>query len=152
MRRPIFHPSPERPGLGQDRAHGTYWLRTASVVALLFGLLTIREGGSVLFSANADGSGAGKFVPFVVWFNFLAGFAYVAGGLGLWFRQPWARRLSLAIAGATMLVFMAFGVHVAGGGGYEMRTVVAMTLRIAVWAAISFIAYRFIGAAGPRNL
>lgn len=151
MRKRIFQPSPERPGSAHQRTDGTYWLRTASVVAILFGLLTIREGGSVLYSAGADGSGAGQYVPFVVWFNFLAGFAYVAAGVGFWFRQPWTPRLSLAIAGATMLVFMAFGVHVAVGGGYEIRTVVAMSLRIAVWVAMSFIAYRFIGGAGPQK-
>ncbi len=27
---------------------------------------------------------AGNFVPFVVWFNFLAGFVYVAAGVELW--------------------------------------------------------------------
>tara|TARA_R110002110_G_scaffold239506_1_gene455438 strand:- start:59 stop:493 length:435 start_codon:yes stop_codon:yes gene_type:complete len=36
---------------------------------------------------------AGHYGPFVVWFNFLAGFAYVVAGFGLWFRRRWAAGL-----------------------------------------------------------
>lgn len=50
-----------------------------SIVAILFGIATIKEGGSVLFT-EAGKQAAGNFVPFVVWFNFVAGFAYVVAG------------------------------------------------------------------------
>ena len=33
---------------------------------------------------------AGHYVPFVLWFNFLAGFAYIVAGVGLWMRRRWA--------------------------------------------------------------
>lgn len=74
----------------------------------------------------------------------MAGFAYVLAGAGLWFRQRRAAGLALAIAAATLAVFAAFGVHVALGGAYELRTVVAMSLRSAVWLAIAFLAHRFV--------
>ena len=38
-----------------------------------------------------------------------------------------------------LLVFVAFGLHVAQGGAFEMRTVYAMALRSAVWGAIAFV-------------
>lgn len=127
------------------RAGGNLWIRSASIVAVLFGLLTIQEGGAVLFWSESARAAAGQYVPFVVWFNFLAGFAYVAAGSGLWFRQRWAAGLAFVIAAATVAVFVAFGVHVAGGGGgYELRTVIAMSLRSAVWIAIGVVAYRFV--------
>jgi len=122
-------------------------LRAAAIVAVLFGLTTIASGGNALFGGAAARQAAGAYLPFVLWFNFLAGFAYVAAGAGLWQRRRWAAILALAIAGATLLVFAAFGVHVGNGGAYEMRTVGAMTLRSLVWIAIGWLAWRRI----PRH-
>lgn len=122
-------------------------LRAAAIVAVLFGLLTLASGGNALFGGAAAREAAGAYVPFVLWFNFLAGSAYVAAGAGLWLRRRWAAILALAIAGATLLVFSAFGVHVLNGGGYEVRTVGAMTLRSLVWIAIGWLAWRRI----PRH-
>ena len=118
------------------------WLSIAAIVAILFGLLTIWEGGSVVFPGDAESDPEGNYVPFVVWFNFVAGFAYVTAGFGLWFRRAWAPRLALIIFAATLLVFGAFGVHIATGGAYEIRTVIAMTLRATVWGAIAILAFR----------
>ncbi|MDP3616378.1 MAG: hypothetical protein Q8R49_00930 [Rhodoferax sp.] len=113
-----------------------------SLVALGFGLLTIKEGGTILFGSEAARTDAGNYLPFVLWFNFVAGFAYVVAGAGLWLRQRWAVWLAVAIAAATALTFGAFGVHVYSGGAYEQRTVVAMSLRTLVWVMIAAIAWR----------
>ena len=114
-------------------------LRLAAIVAVLFGAATVVSGGNVLFGSGA--AAAGHYVPFVVWFNFLAGFAYIVAGAGLWRRRPWAVALALAVAILTALVFAAFGIHVARGGAFEMRTVAAMTLRTVLWAAIAALAW-----------
>lgn len=119
---------------------GQWALRTAAVVAVLFGLLTIVSGGNALFGGPEARAAVGDAVPFVLWFNFAAGFLYVAAGAGLLRRQPWAVRLSGAILLATAVVFAALGLHVYRGGAYEMRTVGAMTLRTFVWLVITAIA------------
>ena len=108
------------------------WMRVIALIAIGFGLMTIREGGAVLF-------------------NFLAGFAYVIAGVGLWMRRRWATWLAMAIAVATALVFLAFGVHVALGGAWERRTVIAMTLRTLVWVGIAAIAWRRSTANAPAT-
>ena len=113
-----------------------------SLIAVGFGLLTIKEGGTILFGNAAARAAAGNYVPFVLWFNFLAGFAYVIAGIGLWRQQRWAAWLAAAIAVATALTFAAFGAHVASGGAYEQRTVIAMSLRTLVWTVIAVLAYR----------
>ena len=118
-------------------------LRVAAAVAVLFGAATVASGGNVLFGTGA--AAAGAYVPFVVWFNFLAGFAYVAAGIGLWLHRRWAARLALAIAVLTAAVFAAFGWHVAVGGAFEARTVAAMTLRTLVWAGIAALAWFSVG-------
>lgn len=123
-----------------ERTRRSPWIWTISLVAIGFGLLTIRAGGTVLFGSAAARSAAGHYVPFVLWFNFLAGFAYVIAGVGLWLERRWAAWLAVVVAAATALVFAAFGVHVLAGGAYELRTVVAMSLRTLVWTAIAVVA------------
>jgi len=108
-------------------------LAIAAAAAAIFGLLTIISGGRALFG----GVDMGAVVPFVLWFNFVAGFAYVLAGIGLWRGARWAPMLSLAIAAATAAVFAAFLWHVASGGAWEARTMGAMVLRTGVWIAIA---------------
>lgn len=110
--------------------------RIAGGFAIIFGVLTVFSGGRTLLG-SAD---MGAVVPFVLWFNTVAGVVYVVAGLGLWRSRRWAFPLSLAIFAATLLVFAGFGLHVAQDGAFEMRTVFAMSLRSAVWAAIALVA------------
>jgi hypothetical protein len=58
-------------------------LRIAAVVAAVFGLATVISGGRALFGDAAAQAAVGQAVGFVLWFNFLAGFAYVAVAVGL---------------------------------------------------------------------
>jgi hypothetical protein len=116
------------------------WIIAA--IAIVFGLLTIKAGGSVLFIDGVDRENAGNYVPFVLWFNFLAGFAYLLAGAGLFMQKHWAAWLSISIATATIVVFALFGLHVLNEGTYETRTVAAMSLRSVVWVLIAVFAYR----------
>ncbi len=116
-------------------------ITSLSIVAILFGIATLKEGGTVLFT-EAGKRGAGNFVPFVLWFNFFAGFAYILAGVMLFRLKSCSRKLSAAIAIATITVFVLFGIHILNGGAYELRTAVAMTLRSGIWIAIAFFAFR----------
>ena len=118
----------------------TLWLRAISVIAVGFGLLTLKEGGAVLFGNETALVAAGNYVPFVVWFNFVAGFAYIIAGVGLWRQKRWAAWMAFVIAMATALVFAVFGVYIFTGGVHEMRTVIAMSMRTIVWVIIAVIA------------
>ena len=120
------------------------WVWITSIIAVVFGLMTIKSGGSVLFIDGEARRAAGNYVDFVLWFNFCAGFFYVATGVGIWLKKAWAPAAAITIAVLTLLVFTAFGIHVFYGGDYEQRTVAAMTLRSIVWIAIAITLYRFI--------
>lgn len=111
-----------------------------ALVALGFGVLTIKEGGTILFGDEAARAAAGNYVPFVLWFNFVAGFFYIAAAVGLWQQQRWAVRLAAAIALSTALAFAALGMHIYSGEAYEQRTVIAMSLRTLVWVVITVVA------------
>ncbi|WP_417809150.1 hypothetical protein [Thioclava sp.] len=110
----------------------------AAIVAVLFGAVTIVSGGRALFG----GVDMGAVAPFVLWFNFLAGFAYVAAGVGLWRGAQWGRALAIAIAASTALIFLAFLWHILQGGAFERRTLVAMILRLMTWLAIVVVSLR----------
>ena len=118
------------------------WIVTA--IAVLFGLLTIKSGGAVLFIGGEYRQQAGDYVPFVLWFNFLAGFLYLVAGIGIWKRQRWAAWLAIMIFTASVLVFVLLGLHIGNGGSYEMRTLIAMTVRCSVWAVMALFCYRTI--------
>lgn len=115
------------------------WTRPVAIAAGLFGAVTIFTGGMTLFGPTSAQQAAGNAVTFVLIFNFLAGFAYVAAAAALWFHHPLARPLALAIGLATLAVFAAFGVAVMGGTPFEMRTVGAMILRAGFWLTVALM-------------
>lgn len=110
----------------------------AAGVAVVFGLATVVSGGRALFG----GADMGATVPFVLWFNFVAGFAYLLAGSGLWRGATWAPALSVMIAAATAVVFVFFFWHIWRGGAYESRTMAAMTLRLGIWVAIAIVSIK----------
>lgn len=119
-------------------------IQAVALFAIGFGLLTIIEGGAVVFDLGTARKDAGNYVPFVLWFNFLAGFAYLVAGAGLWLQRRWAVWLATGIAIATATTFTAFGFRIYMGGAYEMRTIFAMSLRTGVWAIIAVLSWRVI--------
>ncbi|AML51176.1 hypothetical protein [Falsihalocynthiibacter arcticus] len=113
-----------------------------AVVAMLFGALTLFSAGNVLFGSMASQAWAGNYVGFVVWFNFLAGAAYILAAIGLWQGTLWAARLSGLIAIATAGVALGFAFVVLLGTPFEMRTIGALVLRFTFWAVIAVVATR----------
>lgn len=113
-------------------------VRITGGIATLFGILTIVSGGRALFG----GADMGAVVPFVLWFNFLAGFAYVVAGVGIWRRRLWAAPMALSLLVMTVAVFGAFGLRVLAGHPFETRTAGAMSLRTVFWAVAAIIAYQ----------
>lgn len=116
-------------------------LTIAALVAAGFGLLSIFSAGMVLFGPAVAQQSAGAYAGFVVWFNFASGFAYVLAGYALWTMQRWGVWLSLLITAAIAFIAFGFGMHIASGAAYEMRTVAALGFRFAVWLTITSIAY-----------
>lgn len=117
-------------------------LKLLSVIAFIFGALTLFSGGAVLFGPAQTGEMAGNYVGFVVWFNFLAGGAYIVAAIGLWMGQSWAGYLAALIAIATAAIALAFAFVVLRGSPFEMRTVGALILRFSIWAGIAWAALR----------
>ena len=113
------------------------WINFIAAIALIFGAMTLFSGGSVLFIDGQARADAGNYVPFILWFNFIAGFFYIAAGMGIFCWQKWGVILSRIVLVATVIAFIGLAGHIATGGSFEMRTVIAMALRSFVWLAIA---------------
>lgn len=113
-----------------------------AITAIVFGAMTILSGGRALFGSLESRAGLGNAVPFVLWFNFFAGFIYILAGTGFLVRIRWAVLTSAFLAISTTLIFAALGVHIVAGGAFEMRTVLAMTIRAAFWIAVAVFTAR----------
>jgi hypothetical protein len=59
------------------------WAIAAALIAVVFGIVTIIVGGKTPFGGAEERAATGNIAPFVLWFNFVAGFAYVIAGFGL---------------------------------------------------------------------
>lgn len=119
------------------RSLSPIWRASLAMLAVIFGVMTILSGGSVLFGDDGVRALAGDVVSVVLWVNFLAGFAYVIAGLGIWMRARWAFPLAVLIVGATLAAGLYFTLAVLTGAAFEMRTVGALALRVSIWAAIA---------------
>lgn len=113
-----------------------------AVIAIVFGILTIKSGGAVLFVDGSSRQEAGAYVPFVLWFNFCAGFLYIVAGVGVWLQRAWSFWLAIFLVTCTVLVFSLLGIYILSGGEYEVRTILAMSLRSVVWGLIALFAYK----------
>jgi hypothetical protein len=117
-------------------------LKILSIIAILFGVLTILSGGLALFGDVEARASVGNAVGFVLWFNFIAGFAYVLTGFAMWRGLNGATGAAKLLVLTTALVLAAFSWHVMAGGAYEMRTVGALVLRLLFWVAVAAVAKR----------
>lgn len=117
-------------------------LNFVSIIVILFGLITLKEGGSVALNIGTARVDAGNYVPFVVWFNFLSGFVYITAGIGLWLKKTWAAKLSVFLLSSILAVYTLLFIHIFGGGLYETRTVFAMGFRSLIWGVTAFISFK----------
>lgn len=113
------------------------WIPPIAVIAVLFGAATIYSGGMALFGGAEARAAVGDAVPLVLWFNFLAGFAYILGGIALFIGSPRAGPIAWLIGLSTLGIFIIFIVLAISGTPFEWRTVGALVLRSGFWLAIA---------------
>lgn len=117
-------------------------LKFLSLLAMVFGALTVFSGSRALFGGHEAQAAVGQAVDFVLWFNFLAGFGYVATGLALWRGWRWGALGAVLLAVSTAVIAAAFAWHVGQGGAFEPRTVGALGVRLGFWLLVAWWANR----------
>lgn len=104
----------------------------SAATALAFGAVTLLVGGRAVVALGAADQ-PGDVAPFVLIFNVIAGFIYLAAGLAALTRRPTAARLALGLALATAIVGVAFAVQWSLGGPGAAKTARALATRTAFW-------------------
>lgn len=116
----------------------------AGVLAILFGGMTLVEGGVLVFGGAKALEEAGNVVPWVLYYNFAAGFVYVLTGLATLMDKPIAKKFALGLALVNLLVLISLIIYILTGGLYLQRTPVAMTVRTLFWAVQAATLWRFV--------
>jgi sensor histidine kinase YesM len=107
--------------------------RVASVLAIVIGLLSIREGGAVLLGVTVPDF---PVLTWLVWYNVTLGFVSVAAGIGMWTKGDWSRTLALNILVLHAVVFAGLIALYQSGQTVANRSIFAMMFRTFTWIVI----------------
>ena len=114
-----------------------------TLLLVLFGLLTLKEGGTALAGA-LTGNASGSYWPPVIALNTFTGVLYLAAALALTFRQRMTERLSRVILGVAAGSALLFFGYILLGGAFETRTVYAILFRMAAAAGALVLVRRLV--------
>jgi cation transport ATPase len=107
--------------------------RVASILAILIGLLSIREGGAVLLGVTVPDY---PVLTWLVWYNVALGFVSVVAGIGMWIKRYWSRTLALNILVFHAVVFAGLFALYQFGQTVAHRSIFAMMFRTFTWIVI----------------
>lgn len=120
-----------------DRKHAGHPPRArlvtgAAIIAIIFGVITIAAGGSVLTGRDP---GYGVYIPLLI-FNTVMGFAYIGAGVLAWRSIRGGRRAAAAILLLNALVLIGIVYLNRSGAGVADDSVGAMGFRAGVWLVL----------------
>jgi hypothetical protein len=107
--------------------------RVASILAIVLGLITIREGGAVLLGVTTPDY---PVLPWLVWYNVILGAVSVVAGAGIWTKRDWSGALALNILTFHGIVFAGLFALYKSGQTVAMRSIFAMMFRTFTWIVI----------------
>ncbi len=112
------------------------FFRLTAIPAVIIGLLSIKEGGSVLLGLSTK---AYPVLPWLVWYNVVMGFVSVIAGAGLWMQRRWGSVFTAMILLCHGIVFLSLMALVMLGKTVARISVMAMLIRTAIWFMIYMV-------------
>ena len=107
--------------------------RLAAALAIIIGLLSIKEGGSVLLGLEIKPY---HVLPWLVMYNVALGFVSAVAGIGIWTQRAWSGMLAVVILLLHGLVFLSLFLMYEFGKEVAFISVTAMLVRTIVWLVI----------------
>ncbi len=120
--------------------------RIAAMLALVVGLLTIVEGGSVLLGLETKPY---PVLPWLLWYNVAFGFLSLLAGAGLWTEKGIAAMLARVILFCHATVLLLLLIISLVGATVAAVSMMAMFFRTAIWTAINLLLRGREDPAGP---
>ncbi len=116
--------------------------RLVAVLSIVPGLLTIKEGGSVLLGLSIPSY---HVLPWLVVYNVVLGFVSLIAGTGIWMQRTWGGILAAFILLCHSLVFLIVFFLLLFREPVALISVMAMLVRTALWAII-YLLLRWAGS------
>ena len=107
--------------------------RLASLLVIILGLLSIKEGGSVLLGLVTKDY---TILPWLVWYNVVLGFASVIIGIGLWRERKGSIKIATTILSLHGLVLIILIILFVFKAPVSLISITAMLFRTSVWIAV----------------
>jgi hypothetical protein len=107
--------------------------RVAAILAIVLGLLSVREGGAVLLGIETKPY---HILPWLVWYNVAMGVVSVFAGAGMWKQRAWSISLGLNILTFHGIVFLGLIGLKQYGQDVAKISIVAMLFRTFTWIVI----------------
>jgi len=98
----------------------------------IFGLFTLYLSGSIIFDLFDMREKQGNFVMFIIWTNFICGFLYLIGSIGLLKQKKWTKKVFLSALIILFLSSISFFIYVQMGGIHKTDTFKALTIRSSI--------------------
>jgi len=107
--------------------------RVAAILAIVLGLVSVREGGSVLLGLTTP---AYAVLPWLAWYNVAMGIVSVVAGVGMWQQREWGITLAVNILALHGIVFLGLIGLNQIGQTVAMISIFAMLFRTFTWIVI----------------
>ncbi|MBK7631264.1 MAG: hypothetical protein IPJ23_11300 [Ignavibacteriales bacterium] len=117
----------------------TFFFKIAAIVAVLFSLLTIVEGSQVLLGLTQHDYIV--FTPLLI-YNVVIGIVGLFVGVLIWVNHKKALMLTSIVTILHLTVLIIVAVIFISDGPVSMHSVQAMTIRSAIWLAITLVTWK----------
>jgi uncharacterized membrane protein (DUF2068 family) len=110
--------------------------RLIAIPAIILGLFSIKEGGSVLLGLSTK---TYPVLPWLVRYNVVMGFLSVIAGVGLWMQRGWGSVLAAMMLLCHGIVFLSLMTLIMLGKTVARISIMAMLFRTAIWLVIYMV-------------
>ena len=120
--------------------HKSLLVKIAGGVALIFGLLTIFAGGSVILDLFGMRAKEGNYVSYVVWASFLSGIIYIFAAYGFFKNKIWTKTILKYAIYILLAGFVALIIWILQKEPYETAIIMKLTFRVLLSVGLYWVA------------
>ncbi|MEO9021215.1 MAG: hypothetical protein ABI237_14450 [Ginsengibacter sp.] len=115
-------------------------VKIATLAALVFGILTIFAGGSVIMDLFGMRAREGNYVSYVVWASFLSGIIYIFAAYGFFKNKIWTKTILKYAIYILLGGFVALIIWILKKEPYETAILFKLSFRVLVSVGLYWVA------------
>ena len=118
----------------------SFLVKIATLAALIFGLLTIFAGGSVILDLFGMRAREGNYVSYVVWASFITGILYIFAAYGFFKSKTWTKTILKYAIYILVAGFAALIVWILKKEPYETAIIFKLSFRVLLSVGLYWVA------------